>query len=230
MVGKGGTAEVIEYGDGKVCKLFYKGQPEEYVKLEYENAKEMYKNHITVPKAFEIVNIEGRIGIIYERIYGKSLRSLLNRENRSYVLSVLIKLHRELLSCRSKILLSYKDFLKEIVKRSLNPDLQFIEEINFLPDGDSICHGDFHLNNILIKSDGTAVIIDFMNVCRGPFLYDIARTFSVLLREAESSLADEYLSGMGVLKSDISGYMEVIEKCRKYEKSLNEKIRSCIYK
>lgn len=103
---------------------------------------------------------------------------------------------------------------------NLNADSQLIKEINALPDGDCICHGDFHPYNILIKSDGTPFILDFMNVCYGPFLYDIARTFSILC-ETSNSLADEYLNKMKLSKDDIEEYISIIDKCRKYEKALN---------
>lgn len=42
-------------------------------------------------------------------------------------------------------------------------------------DGDSLCHGDFHPGNILL-SNGHTMVIDFMNVYHGDFLYDVART------------------------------------------------------
>ena len=41
MVGVGNTAEVFDYGDDKVCKLFYEGYPKEAVEREYRNAKEV---------------------------------------------------------------------------------------------------------------------------------------------------------------------------------------------
>ncbi len=37
-----------------------------------------------------------------------------------------------------------------------------------LPDGDILCHGDFHPGNIFI-SEGQTIAIDFMNICKGHF-------------------------------------------------------------
>ena len=50
ILGKGNTAEVIEYGIGKVCKLFNEGYPREYAELEFQNAKVMKKEGISVPE------------------------------------------------------------------------------------------------------------------------------------------------------------------------------------
>ena len=92
-----------------------------------------------------------------------------------------------------------------------------MEEIYALPDDDCILHGDFHPNNVLIRlSDGVPVVIDFMNVCYGPALYDIARTF-FLLKQVNSSFANIYLNKMEVSIIDIALYVNVIEQCRKYE-------------
>ncbi len=72
IIGKGDCAEVIEYGEGRVCKLFYNEQPDELVMLEYENSVEIFKRGVSVPEVFEIVELKGRKGIVYEKIYGKT--------------------------------------------------------------------------------------------------------------------------------------------------------------
>lgn len=252
IIGKGGCAEVIEYGEGKVCKLFYKAQPEEFVKLEYENSVEIYKSGLTVPEVFEVIAADCRKGIVYERIYGKSLSDLLKEgKNKFDVLDIFVKSHCEILKHKSKNLLSYKEFLKAVVgmcgnydnfiglfrdnkvndlseyKKYINSmevegeeEKMLVKEIYNLPDGDCICHGDFHFNNILVKTDGQEVIIDFMNVCSGPFLYDVARTFYGLSK-SEDFFRRAYLKKMNVKNNDIKEYLNVINKCRKYELLLN---------
>ncbi len=257
VIGKGGCAEAVEYGEGKICKLFYKGQPEEFVRLEYENSIEMYKSGVKVPKTFGIINIKDRMGIIYERIYGKSLWGLLRRESLAEeAINIFVNSHCDILSRKSKNLLSYKDVLKTVIAMSTNSEIfmslgrtcelknllsykkyissidintnmesELIKEIYNLPDGDYICHGDFHPDNVLIKSNGETFVIDFMNVCSGPVLYDVARTFYGL-NEASGFLAFKYLSKINVSKDAISPYIKVIEKCREYEIRLNGLIRS----
>ncbi len=222
MIGKGAMAEVIEYGKDKVCKLFYEDCSEEFIKLEYKNAIEMYKNNITIPKPFEIINLQNRKGIIYERIYGKTLSHFLNGDNKNKMLELFVDLHRNMLSHHSKNMLSYKEVIKKILNRSSNKNHDFIKQINMLPDGTNICHGDLHPKNIIIKSDGTAVIIDFTSACCGPFLCDIARTFFILNTDNNSFLANEYLEKMNVLKTDIKEYINVFEKLHKYEKLIGK--------
>ena len=64
--------------------------------------------------------------------------------------------------------------------------------------------------------DGSPVVIDFMNVCRGPALYDVARSY-FLIKQADAGLADKYLKKMHVQGCDIATFLDVIEICREYE-------------
>ncbi len=85
-----------------------------------------------------------------------------------------------------------------------------------LPDGDCLLHGDFHPGNILVMPDKTPVVIDFMNVCCGSALYDIARTY-FLIKQCEGDLARQYLKRINTQENDIEEYLNIIELCRKYE-------------
>ncbi len=48
-----------------------------------------------------------------------------------------------------------------------------------LPDGDRLCHGDFHPGNILMDG-ATPVLIDWTNARRGDAAADVARTLLIL--------------------------------------------------
>jgi aminoglycoside phosphotransferase (APT) family kinase protein len=48
-----------------------------------------------------------------------------------------------------------------------------------LPDGDNLCHGDFHPGNVMLTTKG-AVVIDWMTACSGSPWMDFTRT-SLLL-------------------------------------------------
>lgn len=80
-------------------------------------------------------------------------------------------------------------------------------EIEALPDGDRLLHGDLHPGNIILDERGEPHIIDFMNVCCGPALYDIARTY--FLTGAKS-----YLTHMHATKNQIEPFLAVLRKAR----------------
>lgn len=218
FLGRGNTAEVFEYGNEKVCKLFFEGYPDEYAALEFQNAREMYKNKIRISKPFQMITIENRKGIIYERIEGRTLLNIMmeNETNLDMLLNTFVNLQLNILSHHTKNVLSYKEYLIAILKSKKINNQVILNTINVLPDDDCLLHGDLHPNNILVMSDGTPVIIDFMNVCRGPALYDIARTY-FLIKQFDGCLADKYLKRIGVSENNIEKYLNIIKYCRKYE-------------
>lgn len=218
LLDKGNTAEVIEYGNERVCKLFFEGYPHEYVSMEFQNAKEMYKNRIRSPKPFQMITIENRKGIIYEKIEGKTLLSIMikNKTNLDKLLNLFVKLQLEIITHHTKNVLSYKEYLIAMLTNKKINDQTIFKAINKLPNDDCLLHGDFHPNNVLVRPDGAFVIIDFMNVCHGPALYDIARTYFIM-KQYDSCLAKKYLVVMDVAENNIIEYLNIIEFYRQYE-------------
>jgi len=53
-VGKGNTATVYEWKEGKVLKLFDQGYPSNAVEREFQNAKAIHDMNFAKPKAYEI--------------------------------------------------------------------------------------------------------------------------------------------------------------------------------
>ena len=54
-----------------------------------------------------------------------------------------------------------------------------------MPDGDRLCHGDFHPGNVIITKQGP-IVIDWIDATRGNPLADVARS-SVILLGSEAS-------------------------------------------
>lgn len=230
-IARGNTAEIFEYEEGKICKLFFEGYSMDAVELEYRNALCIECDKFPVPKVYEIINVGNRIGIIYSRLYGASmLDKIIEGEDIDELLIKMCNLHKRILDWHTQEVISYKEFLKWAAKRGSNYSL-ILKHIDELPDGDSLCHGDFHPNNVWINLDGSEGIIDFMNLCHGPWQYDVARTY-FLISEGEvaydiknrdkilglqKSLADMYLDKMKVSYDEIEKYILVIKTCRKGE-------------
>lgn len=218
IIGTGNTAEVFEYEKGKVCKLFVAGYPKEYVELEYRNAMELFRLGIRVPQPFEVVVVSGRNGIVYEKIEGVSLSQYLleRRECLADCLDEFARLHKEILKQKSTNLLSYKEFLKGMLVGKGAKYAGLFEKIQMLPEGEAVLHGDFHANNVLITKEGNFFAIDFMNVCYGPALFDVARTYH-FMSEIDAAMADDYLRRMDVEKEALGQYLDIVRECRKYE-------------
>lgn len=232
VIGRGNTAEVVEIDNQKVFKLFYEGYLYSAVEKEYKNAKLMQKMNLPIPKVYEIVNWGKRIGIVYDRLYGQSImEELFKGGDIDFLLSKITDLHKEILRCHTSDGMSYKEFLYSCIEKKKEFNLDLYNEIADLPDGDYLCHGDYHPGNIWMDTSGKVLAIDFMNVCHGPWQYDVDRSYvlisegdiaqAVLNREEilymQKQLADMYLGKMQVSYNEISKYISIIQQCRKYE-------------
>lgn len=218
VIAKGNTAEILEYNENQICKLFNLGYPKMYVEHEFDNAKKVCQLGIKTPRPFELICEDGRDGIIYEKIIGKTLSSSA-RNAREEELTAWIKafagIHKELLSYHIDSVMDYKDFLKLFAEDSI----ELIRKIDALEDGDCLLHGDFHPANLMLNSDNQLVVIDMMNICKGPAIYDVARTYYLLGNDRK--VQEQYLNLMGYEAKDLNSYLEVISLTR--ENELKEK-------
>lgn len=214
LIAKGNTAEIFEYGEDKVLKLFKPGYPVEQIQREFNNTVIMNRICVHTPKAFEIVEQEGRYGIVFQKVLGTDLFSeyLKNPSDEkiaSGILTDLSNIQKKVLSEKTEEGISYKNYLE-----------WFGYDASFLPDGNFICHGDLHPGNIIRTQKNELYLIDFMNVCRGPKEYDVARTY-VLLTEnnpAAESIGQTYLELMEMSFSQIEPFLDAVQFCRKKEK------------
>jgi len=232
LIGTGNTAQVYNWEENKVLKLFYEGYPTSAVEKEYTNALLVKEMDFSKPIVYEIIMYEGRQGIIYEKIYGETLLDWFFKtgdlDNCALYMSVL---HKRLLKLQQNNLPGYKEFLEYHIRNS--GKLETLEKekvlciLKGLPEGNTLCHGDFYPGNILMCGTENYVI-DFMNLCKGNYLYDIARTVYLVgytpvseeepnreyILNAKRILTETYLSYMGVTLETIRDYLTVIKAAR----------------
>lgn len=176
QIGVGNTANVYEWEDDKVLKLFHEGYPYEAVIKEYSNAIAIRDLEFLKPKAHDMILYDNRNGIIYDKLKGESLLDwVLRTGNISMCSYYMSKLHKEIIHNDIQDVPNYKNFLRYHIPSTLsdNERNNLLDMIDKLADGNTLCHGDFHPGNILI-SEGIIYVIDFMNVCHGNYLYDVA--------------------------------------------------------
>lgn len=168
----GGTSEIYEYGD-KIVKLYFNKYTEDDVKYEYEKTLSAFSAGIPVPKIYEMIEINGRHGLVFERIQGITLNEKLYQNCTSKIKDDIvdekileeayesIKVTARVLADVHKV----KATLKYTVENAL---LYFTENNNYLtgyekeqvikiiytlPKGESVCHGDPNPNNILFTGE-----------------------------------------------------------------------------
>ncbi|MFC5704130.1 aminoglycoside phosphotransferase family protein [Cohnella faecalis] len=232
IIGEGNTATVYEWEEGKALKLFVPGYPQDAAEREFHNAKAIHGMSFAKPQVYDMIGCEGRTGIIYDRVEGESLLDwVLGTGDLQSCAKYMAKLHKTIVQHEVSNVPDYKSFLKSNLLNApsvhLTEQEEALEILDTLEDGDTLCHGDFHPGNILL-SNGQTTVIDFMNVCHGHFLYDVARTVFLveytpvpvgaedreMLLRFKKTLADLYLIEMNVTRPMIQDYLSVIITAR----------------
>ncbi|MHA1933399.1 MAG: aminoglycoside phosphotransferase family protein, partial [Promethearchaeota archaeon] len=180
------AAEVLYWDNNRVLKLFYKDFPGHIIDYQFKVDRligNVFPNHC--PKAYEKIEENGRIGILYEYIEGVTLMELMqkNKKNIGKVLRKLAEVHVEMHKHEIQDINTLVDFFKLMVRQTnlLDDDQKekIINHIEKLPEGKKICHGDYHPDNIII-SKNNLYILDWSNAYTGNPNSDVARTYYVL--------------------------------------------------
>lgn len=232
-IGEGNTAEVYEWGDTHIIKLFRASFPKEGAIKEYNIALLLNFCDIPIAKAVEFREIDGRTGIVYERITGKSMIEEL-LESREYRACgrMLGELHRRVHRAKSPGgLKNFKEILLKEILNNRDLDLsqkdRILNVLKTLPDGDRLCHGDFHPGNVLIQNKAP-IILDWMTACEGEASADVARTSLILkytvvpeyfpqrnvLQEALPQVFESYVAACGIKKEDMDRWMLPVAAAR----------------
>lgn len=186
LVGHGARAEVYAWGEGKVLKLFWEGTRPEGTAGEAMASKAVHDAGLPVPDCFGTVTVNGRHGIIFERIDGPAMREHLL--GRPWLVDRMAWRTAELHAAMHGIVVpDTYPAQRPALERSIRAATQLCEEVKAavlealrrLPDGDRLCHGDFHPGNILLGPKGP-VIIDWPGAKRGNPVADVARTVLLL--------------------------------------------------
>lgn len=189
IIGQGNTAEIYLYDNDRVLKLFRKGIPFEFVEREYEVTKLISSDLKNVPRVFDIVLYKELYGIIYERIKGKDMiKEMLSNLHK-------IKTYSKSLAMLHSSIHRINTNIQRSVKEKLHADIDSVKELSklekkkiksyldSLPEGNCLCHFDFHPGNVMVQ-DKSLFVIDWMTVCIGDPNADVART-TILMQFGE---------------------------------------------
>ena len=185
LLGEGRSAEVFERDDTTVIKLFRREFPRHIAEWE-AGATEIAAGCATfAPKFHGTVELDDRYGIVLERVSGPTLTAAAS--SRPWLLvhyaHLLARLHADMHIRRAPGLPSQRDRLLAMIE--LAPGLGTVarqlavDSLAALPEQDSLCHGDFHPDNVILAARGP-VVIDWMSAVRGSPVTDVARTSFLL--------------------------------------------------
>jgi aminoglycoside phosphotransferase (APT) family kinase protein len=198
LVGQGREAEIYAWDDGTVLRLLRPGADPEHVQREESAMRAAGAAGVDVPRVHGRTTVDGRPGLIMDRVDGRDLITVMGR--RPWTLPGVARIvGREQAAMHEAVappeLWSMREMIRFKIETAdeLPADLgEFaLGVLDTLPDGDRLCHGDFHPGNILLGERGPSVI-DWTGAARGDPAADLARS-RLLLRQ---SAIPEYMPAL----------------------------------
>jgi Ser/Thr protein kinase RdoA (MazF antagonist) len=178
-ISTGATADIHDWRDGQVLKLFRDDVPRRAGEREARITKALHAAGARVPAVGELIEVNGRIGLPMQKLSGRPLSARLgNAESGARLGSIAADVHAALHALTERSLTPMREQFRKIIEAgSLASELKerVLRRMESLPDGDRICHGDFHAANIMMTDDGP-VVIDCIVAHRGNPIADVAQT------------------------------------------------------
>ena len=159
----------------------------ESIENEARIARAIYESGLPVPEVGEMVHMNDRHGLIYQRITGPSMFRLGQQKpwNIPRYMRRAAELHIQI---HSRTISANLPSQRELLERNIHQAVglpshlrsKALAALEALPDGNQLCHGDFWAGNILITPPGE-VIIDWNRASHGNPLADLARATNGVL-------------------------------------------------
>jgi len=217
----GNTAKIYLYKDS-ILKLFNKNAPIHAAQYEAEKQRAIYQLGLPVPKILDVLTVNGSQAIIMEHIKGKSLGDLFfeNVEQRDFYLEtsidIQIKIHKLRAAQLEFMSVKLTKQIHSATDVSDSKKAELIAKLDALEYENKLCHGDFHLFN-LISSDNQIYIIDWVDASLGDIRADVYRTY-LLYKTESDELAEQYLTlyskKSGISIAEILIWEEIVSAAR----------------
>jgi uncharacterized protein (TIGR02172 family) len=189
LIGQGRTAQIYAWEDSQALKLYFAGWSASSVEQEAQVSRAVATTGLPVPATGNVVAVDGRFGILFERIAGPSMLQQFSARPWTVVhsLRVFTDLHLAMHTRTVPGLPSQREQVTRLIGEasaaSAAMRAQAQERLERLPDDHVLCHGDYHPDNVLMTRTGP-VIIDWGSASAGHPLADVART-ELLLQMGE---------------------------------------------
>lgn len=178
----GRTAEVFALGEGEILKLLRPGFPAGIVKHEADAARIVAHVYPGAPHLIRELSVDGRIGLVYERIDGPTMDSFVKAHlgQVQRLGRTLGELHATMHGADGAGLADQVASIEAAIDGAAS-DLPIgaretaLRRLVRMPSGSSVCHGDLHPGNVILGT-ARAVIIDWGNARTGNPVADVARS------------------------------------------------------
>jgi tRNA A-37 threonylcarbamoyl transferase component Bud32 len=230
-IASGNTAKIYLYNN-RVVKIFRDHLPETEAIREANKQKFAFSCGLPVPEILEVTKVDGKQAIEMEYVIGKTLGDLYmeDKEKAEDYLKISIEMQQrihKIIPDQDAIEIMNDKLHRQIEAAPLLDKEQksyLLNKLASMTFEKKLCHGDFHLFN-LIQSDDKVFVIDWVDSSVGDVRADVYRTY-LLYSQFSSSLADTYLrlycEVSGMIRSEVLQWAPIIAAARLSENVSSE--------
>ena len=194
VIGRGAHSLILANGD-RAQKIYPAGTTMAQVMTEAEAQQTARKHGVPVPHVYDVKCIENRPMMVMERVVGLPLDEAM-RTHPDMAPALLAEFCRLQQFIHQVPFGGHRLFSSRVRDRIEHLPLDdgkrlgLLSNLNKLPEGNALCHGDFHPRNMMLTDNGL-VVLDWADACTGHPLADACQTFLLFLLHAPQ-LADPY--------------------------------------
>ena len=187
--GDGYTSITYFTNDGDaMVKLYYEGIDQEELFKEKRYSVEAFRLGVPTPLSGDLIDVEGRKGLIFERIKTKTSIARLLADDYSRLdelamdfAAISKRLHATISDTQvfpnvKDVYKGYVDNFKGLTDEEREAIKRFIDNTD---DKDTCLHGDFHFGNVIVTADNQKLFIDMADFAYGDPLFDLGTMYFV---------------------------------------------------
>lgn len=230
-IATGGSAKIY-FHKGKIIKIF-EDSPS-LAEAEFEASKQRYALSLglPVPKVHEVANVNGKPAIIMDFVNGKTVGNMVYNDismiekYMNLSVDIQLKMHSIKTDAFEPMREKLTRQIRSAVRLNEKEKSLLLKKLSTMKFDKMLCHGDFHMFNLIDGGDDNVTIIDWVDASAGSPSADVYRSYLLYLHYSEF-WADLYLriycAKSGMSQEEIFAWEPVIAAARLSEHIATDK-------
>ncbi|MBR6534721.1 MAG: anti-sigma factor antagonist [Clostridia bacterium] len=193
FIAKGANGAVYRYDDETIVKIYFSKDALPEIKQERENARKAFVLGVNTAIPYGIVRVNDGYGTVTELLNAVSVTKLIRNDPDN--ISEAVKYYTDMLKDihsitvedgevpdMKEIALDWVDFISAHIPEHQRKKLRDL--IEAVPKQNTLLHGDYHTNNIMIQN-GEPLLIDMDTLCMGHPVFELGSMFNAFVGYSE---------------------------------------------
>ena len=193
FIAKGANGAVYRYDDETILKTYFAKDALPEIKQERENARRAFVLGINTAIPYGIVRVGDSYGTVTELLKATSVTELIrdNPQDLSLPAKYYVDMLRSIHAIQvddgevpdmKETALNWAEFVSQHIPEDQGKKLR--ELIQAVPKRNTLMHGDYHTNNIMVQN-GEPLLIDMDTLCMGHPVFELGSMFNAFVGYSE---------------------------------------------